>query len=508
MTPHSDNWDDEPESKPAEPDIRLHEPAPVHYENYIPRDDEVLRPLPHALGPEKSVLSSMLQDPQEFVGLAMEEGITKEHFYLPAHSQLYGFMVELFTAGEPIELVSFVQKLLDKGMLERVGGPSTITDLYTYAPSSGHFRHHLGHVRDKWMLRAMIQHSNETIAQAYDQPDEVAELLDQREAAFLSIRNQQDKPREASVKTIVEECLDDMQRQFAGDKELGGISTGFAGLDDLGCRLKPGEMFVIAARPSMGKTSLMMNIVERLCIDQGRRGLVFSVEMTKKQLIQNLINSRARFNIGQLARGYNPNKGDLQRIQRSAMEIAQSQLLIDDRSDLSVGQLRAIARRKHKDKPLEWIAIDYLQLMKSGSKQAKDSREREVAEISAGIKGLAKELGIPLIVLAQLNRGPEGRTGKNLGKPRMSDLRESGALEQDADMVGLLYRESYYAQDDEAKAASAGRAQLDLAKNRNGATGVCPLTFIAELMRFEDGAPEPEPDMFAQSAPRKSRFDD
>jgi replicative DNA helicase len=504
MNQHADNWDEEPE--PAET-IRLHEPAPVHHEEYIPRD-EVLRPLPHAVGPEKSLLSSMLQDPQEFMGLAMEEGMTQDHFYLPAHSQLFGFMADLFTAGHPIELVSLVQKLLDKGMLERVGGPAAVTDLYTYAPSSGNFRHHLAHVRDKWILRSMIQHSNETIAQAYDQPDEVAELLDQREAAFLAIRNQKDTPRETTLRTIVDDALDDIQRQFSGDQQLDGISTGFEGLDKLGCRLKPGEMFVIAARPSMGKTSLMMNIVERLCIDQGRRGLVFSVEMTSKQIVKNLINSRARFNIGQLARGYKPNKADLQRMQRSALDIAQAQLLIDDRSDLSVGQFRAIARRKHKDKPLEWIAIDYLQLMKSGSKQAKDSREREVAEISAGIKGLAKELGIPIVVLAQLNRGPEGRTGKNLGKPRMSDLRESGALEQDADMVGLLYREAYYAQDDEAKAASAGRAQLDLAKNRNGATGACPLTFIAELMRFEDGAPEPEPDMFSQPAPRKSRFDD
>lgn len=507
MIQHADNWDDDPADSQPE-SIRLHEPAPIHREEYIPAKDDVTRALPHAVGPEKSVLSSMLQDPQEYIGAAMEFGMTKEWCYLPAHQTLFGFLCDLHAKDEPIELVSLVQKLLDNGLLDRVGGPGALTDLYTYAPSSGHFRFHLNHVRDKWVLRSMIQHSNETIALAYDQPDEVAELLDQREAAFLSIRANQEVSCDATIKTIVEECVEDLKRQIEGDRSLSGISTGFQGLDDMGCRLKPGEMFVIAARPSMGKTSLMMNIVENLCLEQGRRGMVFSIEMTRKQITLNLINSRARFDASQLSRGYKPNKGDLQRIQRASFEIASSKLLIDDRSDLSIGQLRAIARRKHKDEPLEWIAIDYLQLMKSGSKQARDSREREVAEISAGVKGLAKELGIPIVILAQLNRGPEGRTGKNLGKPRMSDLRESGALEQDADMIGLLYREAYYAQNDEEKEASAGKAQLDVAKNRNGATGSVALTFIAPLMRFEDGAPEPEPDMFAQPPPRKSRFDD
>jgi replicative DNA helicase len=275
-----------------------------------------------------------------------------------------------------------------------------------------------------------------------------------------------------------------------------GLSSGFSGMDNLGVTLKPGEMFVIAARPSMGKTSLMMNIVERVALDSGHRGMVFSIEVTRKQLVQNFINARAKFDARKVSRGIKPDKGDLQRIQRAAIEIASSKIIINDMSGISVGQLRAIARRRHREQPLQWIAIDYLQLMKATSKQAEGSREREVAEISAGIKGLAKELAIPIIILAQLNRGPEARTGKSLGKPRLSDLRESGALEQDADVVGLLYREAYYAVDAEAKAASAGRAQLDIAKNRNGPTGIVPLTFIAELMRFEDGEPVMEqPDL-------------
>jgi replicative DNA helicase len=217
--------------------------------------------------------------------------------------------------------------------------------------------------------------------------------------------------------------------------------------------------------------------------------MVFSCEMSGLQLVQRLVFSRAKFALSQLSRGYTPNKGDLQRIQRSCYEIASAKLFIDDSPGITINELRAKARRKKRDEDIQFIAIDYLQLMKSRTKQAENSREREIAEISAGIKGLAKELHLPIIILAQLNRGPESRTGKSLGVPRMSDLRESGSIEQDADLVGLLYRTAYYAESEEEKEAEAGKAELVLAKNRNGETGHIPLTFIADLMRFESGPP-------------------
>jgi len=221
--------------------------------------------------------------------------------------------------------------------------------------------------------------------------------------------------------------------------------------------------------------------------------MVFSCEMSAFQIVQRLVFSRARFAASQLNRGYTPSKGDLQRIQRAAMEVAAAKMFIDDTPGITINEVRAKARRKKRDEDIQLIAIDYLQLMKSRTKQAENSREREIAEISAGIKGLAKELGIPIVILAQLNRGPESRTGKSLGVPRMSDLRESGSIEQDADMVGLLYRTAYYAEDADEKAAEEGKAELVLAKNRNGETGHIPLTFIADLMRFENGRPAEEP---------------
>ncbi len=455
--------------------------------------DDVTRALPHAVGPEKSLLSTMLQDPQEYIGLAIEERLTAAHFYLPNHSTLFGFLTELFEAGHLVELVSLVQRLLDRGLLEKCGGPGYLTELYTYAPSPGHFRHHLQHVKDKFILRSIIRSSNEAVAMAYEAPDEVPELLDSVEQSILAIRESAEVAQAATLKQTVEEVMRNFQMLLSKEKVSLGISTGFEVLDQKSGGLKAGEMFVVAARPSMGKTSFMMNIVENICLDQGKPCMVFSCEMSSAQLVQRLLFARAKFAASKLTRGYTPIKQELERVRNASVQIINSKLFIDDTAGISINELRAKARRKKRDEDIQFIAIDYLQLLKSRTKQAENSREREIAEISGGIKALAKELNIPILILAQLNRGPEGRTGKSLGIPRMSDLRESGAIEQDADLVGLLYRSKYYAENDEERAALEGKAELVLAKNRNGETGGIPLTFVEELMRFESGPPAEEP---------------
>ncbi len=454
--------------------------------------DDVTRALPHAVGPEKSLLSTMLQDSQEYIGTAIEEKLTAGHFYLPQHSTLFGFLIELFEAAIQIELVSLVQRLMDRGLLEKCGGPGYLTELYTYAPSPGHFRHHLQHVKDKYVLRAIIRSANEAVAQAYEAPDEVPALLDSVEQSILSIRESAETNQAQTLKQTVEEVMNNFQMLLSKEKISSGISTGFEELDRKSGGLKPGEMFVVAARPSMGKTSFMMNIVEHVCLDQNKPCMVFSCEMSSAQLVQRLLFARAKFAISQLSRGYSPKKQELERIRNSSLQIINSKLFIDDTAGISINELRAKARRKKRDENIEFIAIDYLQLMKSRTKQAENSREREIAEISGGIKALAKELGIPILILAQLNRGPEGRTGKSLGVPRMSDLRESGSIEQDADLVGLLYRSKYYAENDAERAELEGKAELVLAKNRNGETGGIPLTFVEDLMRFESGPPAEE----------------
>jgi replicative DNA helicase len=459
-------------------------------------DDSVIRSLPHALGPEKSILSTLLQEPAEFIPLAIEESLTERHFYLPGHALLFGELVSQFNAGREIEFVSLIQRLLDTGKLDRVGGASALTDLFTYQPGSQHFRHHVSELRNKFAAREILRISNESSAGVYDSPDEVPETLERMEREIMAIRDIDASEKPQTIRQAVSVVIDKFQAELRHDPKSKGIPTGFEEFDRVTNGLCGPDMIVIGARPSVGKTSFMMNIVEHACIHEGIPSLVFSAEMSTEALTRRLVFSRARFALGQLSRGYTPTKGDLQRIQRATLEVAESKLHIDDKSGPTISYIRAKARRMKREHDIGLIAIDYLGLIKSLSKQSQYSREREIAEISAGVKGMAKDLGIPVILLAQLNREVEKRSGKGskAARPRMSDLKDSGSIEADADIIGLLSRDAYQASE-EAEAVE-GLSCLDLVKNRNGATVPIPLTFIADLMRFETGAPyqkeEPE----------------
>lgn len=457
------------------------------------KKDPNLAPPPHAIGPEKSLLSSMLQDPEEYIGRSMEQHLTPSHFYLPSHGKLFEVLTSHFEENKAVELISLNQHLMDRDLLEGMGGPAAITEIYTYAPTSAHFDSHLEIVKQKKVLRSVIESCTEAITTAYDDPEDVQIFLDQVEQQVLEIREGAESGTEENITDTVKAVMKSFEEFLAGDRGTTGLKTGYAELDRMSNGLKPTEMFVIAARPSMGKTSFMMNLVEHIVVDQNVPSMVFSCEMGTEQIVQRLVFSRAKFPYAKLQSGYQPSKADLERIKRASLEISNCKLFIDDTASISINDLRAKARRKHRDEGIGLIAIDYLQLMRSTSRQASNSREREIAEISAGLKAIAKELNIPVIVLAQLNRGPEGRTGSSLGVPRMSDLRESGSIEQDADMVGLLYRKAYYLENAEEKEEDDGESELVLAKNRNGATGNIALTFIPPLMRFETRDFRPEP---------------
>lgn len=469
--------------------------------------DDVTRSLPHALGAEKSVLSRMLSDPHEAIPHVLASGITEDHFYLPAHATLFNEMATRFDKGLEVEIVMLAQSLLDRNMLDRVGGASAISDIFTYMPMGTHLGQYIETVRQKRILRGVIEASNNAIADAYQNPDRAEDVVDSLEAKLTGVR--EDSATHSTMRKAGDEIafiVEELSAIVNGEAVASrGISSGYEDIDAKSGGLKPGEMFVIAARPSVGKTSLMMNIVEHVAIEQQTTALVFSLEMPRLQVVSRLAYSRAKLAMALLNSGYKPTKGDLLRFQQAALAVKSAPLWIDDRAGLTIQEIRAKARRLHRKQPLGLIAIDYLQLVRSRSKQASNSREREVGEVSAGIKELAKELNIPILVLAQLNRDAEKRTGTARGIPRMSDLRESGTIEQDADIVGLLHRADY-STDNEAEAEEKrGMAELNIAKNRNGATGRCPLTFIADLMRFETGQParEDEP----KHAP-KSRYDD
>jgi len=452
-------------------------------------EESSLRSLPNAIGPEKSILSSMLQDPENYIGIAAEKGLTRDHFYNPGHGTLYDVISEMNDQNVSVELVALNQRLQDRGLLDKIGGTATLTEIYTYSATHAHFNAHLDLVKDKHILRSIISSCTEAIARAYEDQEEVPGLLDEVEQKVFSIREGAETEDSSDVKSDVMSVMDDFQKFLIEGGAPQGIKTGYTLLDQMSGGLKPGEMFIIAARPSMGKTSFVMNLIEHICLDQNQPSMVFSCEMTSKQIVQRLLFARARFEINKIKQGIKPSKDDLRRIKAASIEIANAKLYIDDTAGISISELRAKARRKKREGDIQCIAIDYLQLMKSTSKQAQNSREREIAEISAGLKALAKELEVPVLVLAQLNRGPENRTG---GSPRMSDLRESGSIEQDADMVGLLYRAAYYADSEESRQEQDGVAALNLAKNRNGATGEIPLTFIKGLMRFENSDRRPE----------------
>ncbi len=441
--------------------------------------------MPQAPGVEKSLLSMMVIDPTNIISQCISEGMSGDYFYIPAHRILWDIFRSRYDKSIPIDAVSVAQELNDRKQLEAIGGHAGMMDVFAFATTTALFKSHFETLKEKYIRRAIILTANKATDSAFTSEAEVEQLLDETEQAVLQIRATAAKGENWSMTQDITEAMANVERMLSSKGEPLGLSSSFPRLDECINGLKSGELFVIAARPAMGKTSFLLNIVEHIALDLKKPVLMFSCEMPSVQLVERLLYARSR-----LSRQSIKNKGtmsidDMQHFKQSMLELAGSKLILDDTAAISITELRAKARRVMKDHPdLGFIGIDYLQLMRSHTKQAQNSREREIAEISGGLKSLAKELRVPIVVLAQLNRGPESRAGKNKGTPMMSDLRESGAIEQDADMIGLLYRSAYYAEDEEERATLGSEATLVLAKNRNGPTGTIHLSFHAELMKF------------------------
>lgn len=444
------------------------------------------RDIPQAPGPEKGVLALLAMDPASYMPQAVTFGVTDDFFFFPAHQLLWRLFLARYNANLPLDIISVTQALADMRQLEAVGGNAGLADLYTFTTTGAYFEHYLHTLRDKFILRSIIDTSSRSITQAFSGPEDVAALLDAVETHIFRIREQaKNHTAGQSLAALVREAVSNFEQFIASKGQIQGLSTGFDELDRKSNGLKPGEMFVVAARPSMGKTSFLLNIIEHIALDEKKPTLLFSCEMPAVQIAERLLFARSGVRRGEIVRRGSLTQLEMQHFKKAVSDLGAAQLVIDDTAAISINELRAKARRVMRDLGgLAAIGVDYLQLMRSNSKQAANSREREVAEISAGLKALAKELKVPIVVLAQLNRGPETRTGNSAGVPRMSDLRESGSIEQDADMIGLLYRSDYYADDEDQRQQLAGQASLHLAKNRNGPTGDVPLHFEAELMRF------------------------
>ncbi len=450
---------------------------------------DVGRTLPHSVEAEQGVLGSMLISPRDIIAECVEK-INEEYFYIPAHQIIYAALVDLWTAGQGIDLITFTQVLRDRNTLDAVGGAAAITNLFTFVPTAANVTYYLEIVRDKYILRQIISACTESVRRSFEEQDEVANLLDEVEKKIFAVGEDRFKGQMPSMREQVMEAIESIEALYANRGSITGVSTGFKMLDEMTSGLHPAEMIVIAARPSMGKTAFAMNIAEHVAIESRKAVAVFSLEMSSQQLVQRLLCSRARVNSKKVRDGFLAER-DFTSLTSAASKLAEAQMFIDDTAGLNILELRAKARRLKSQHDIQLVVVDYLQLLRSTSRRGQDNRQIEISEISAGLKSLAKELRIPVIVLAQLNRNPENRTGDSKGRPRLSDLRESGSIEQDADFVGLLVREEYYADSDEERQESEGKADLIIAKQRNGPTGDVPLTFIKEYTRFEDRARDP-----------------
>jgi replicative DNA helicase len=448
---------------------------------------EVPRSLPYSEDAEKGVLCSLLLSPREVGDLCILR-LQPDAFYAPAHKIIYELVIEFSDKSKPIDFITMKQSLKDRGFLEEIGGPEFLNELYNFIPTAANAGYYVDIVREKYLLRRLILACNSLAGRCYDDQENVEPLLDDAERQIFEITGDHVKIDVVPAKDLVMQAIEQIEKVYENRGSVTGLPTGFTEFDQMTSGLHQAEMIVIAARPSMGKTALAMNIAEHVALVEGKPVAVFSLEMSSQQLVQRLLCSRAKVNLQRVRNGFLSER-DFPSLTAAASRLAAAKLFIDDSPGLSIAELRAKARRLVASHQVQLLVIDYLQLLRSTSRRAQDNRQIEISEISAGIKSLAKELNIPIIVIAQLNRQPDVRA-KEGGRPRLSDLRESGSIEQDADVVGLLVRSEYYETDEEAKQEKAGEAELIIAKQRNGPTGDVPLTFLKEYTRFENRARE------------------
>lgn len=442
------------------------------------------RTLPHSLDAEKGLLAACLIDPAEVISRCLAMKLPHEAFYSQAHQTIYTTSVEVFEAKSILDAKVLAEELNTRGQLNEIGGPVYVAELATQIETTAHASYFLDIVREKYLLRRLIYTATKTVKNCFEpQLDGGLEnFIDDIEKEIFAISDDRVADTSQPIKKSVDDAVKLVQKLIAGRGELAGLSSGFDDLDKMTFGLHPQEMMVLAARPSMGKTSLAMNIAEAVALPEktGRESagvLIFSLEMSAEQLAMRLLTSRAKVSSQRLREGF-VNKEEQQDLAQAAKELKNARLWIDDSGHVTINQLRAKARRIWaRNHNMGLIVIDYLQLL-TGT-DPKIQREQQISEISRGLKTLAKELNVPVIVLSQLNRDSE----KEKRQPKLSDLRESGSIEQDADVVLLLARPKD-AGDEHSVAADT--ADLIIAKQRNGPVGEIKLTFRKEYTRFEN----------------------
>lgn len=440
---------------------------------------------PQSLDAEMSLLGSMMLDRDVAAEVLQVVGPNgKDRFYRNDHRLLYEVLVSLYDTREPIDIVSLRIELERRKQLDEIGGVEYLIRLAESVPSAANAEYYARVVRDKAMLRDLIQVSRELTELAYAQSQPAKEILDQAEQKIFDVTGQRITGTAETLKDVLKQVYDSLATH--GDDYVSGLPTRFYQLDHILGGMQKGEMIVLAARPSMGKTALGLNIAENIAVDEGKAVAFFSMEQSAQQVAQRILCGRAKMDSNRLRKGQ-LSEGDINSLGMVCGDLEHAPLLIDDTPGMSALELRSKARRLHLKHTLSAVFVDYLQLMHSSKRV--DNRQQEVAEISRAIKALARELDIPVVVIAQLNRQAVDRAGN---RPQMSDLRESGAIEQDADVILLLHREDYFKQNDPEYTPTNG-AEVIVAKQRNGPTGKVELHWDSRFTRFTNQSAQQDP---------------
>jgi replicative DNA helicase len=430
---------------------------------------------PQNIEAEMAVLGSMLLN--ETAIHEVIEIIDESHFYKEGHRKIFASIINLYNQNKPVDIITLTDELKRLNALDEVGGVSYLTALVNAVPTSANVRNYARIVKEKSVLRLLIHRATQIIAESYNEESNVDELLDRAEKTIFEIADKKVEGNFLSIKELVTDAVERIDKLYQNKSQVTGLPSGFIDFDRKTAGFQPSDLIIIAGRPSMGKSAFALCIANHIGVVEKIPLAFFSLEMSKEQLVQRLLCLHARVDAHSVRTGF-LSASDWPKITAAAGKLSESAIFIDDTPAISVLELRAKARRLKSQHNIQLIIVDYLQLMR-GINIAHESRQQEISEISRSLKALARELNIPVIAISQLSRAVESRQGN---RPQLSDLRESGAIEQDADLVAFLFREEYYNPTEENR----GLADVIIAKQRNGPIGTVRLTFLKEYTRFED----------------------
>ncbi|MBI4388089.1 MAG: replicative DNA helicase [Candidatus Omnitrophica bacterium] len=429
---------------------------------------------PQNIEAETSVLGAMLFE-VEVIPLAIEL-LTESYFYLDSHRKIFNCILSLFDKNQPVDLVTVTEELRKRKQLEEVGGATYLAQLTASVPTAANFEQHAKIVKEKGLLRQLIHAATKVVQESYDSAGDVSDILDRAEHLIFELSQRRIEGHFVRLKEIIKDSIETIDQLYQRKEHVTGIASGFHEFDIRTAGLQPSDLIIIAGRPSMGKSAFTASICEHAGVVLQKPVAFFSLEMSKEQLVQRMLCSHARVDAQKVRTGY-LSHADWPKLTSAAGKLSEAPIFIDDTPALTALEVRAKARRLKAQYGIELVVVDYLQLMRGTT--SSENRQQEISDISRSLKALARELRIPVIAVSQLSRAVENRTGN---RPQLSDLRESGAIEQDADVVVFLYREEYYRPSEENR----NKAEAVIAKQRNGPTGSIDLLFLKEWTRFEN----------------------